>query len=172
MIWAEARGGVIGAGGTMPWHVPEDLEHFKSVTMGAPVVMGRKTWESLPERFRPLPGRTNVVVTRNQAASAGIAESGAVAASSLDEALQLAQEHTAGAGRIWIMGGGAVYSEAVQEDLAQLAEVTRLDAEVPGDTHAPVLDTDHWELISSNPQQGWHVSSSGIGYRFETYRRI
>ena len=64
LIWAEARGGVIGAGGGMPWHVPEDLAHFKALTGAAPVVMGRKTWESLPPRFRPLPGRRNIVVTR------------------------------------------------------------------------------------------------------------
>ena len=66
LIWAEARGGVIGAEGGMPWHVPEDLAHFKAVTLGAPVIMGRKTWDSLPERFRPLSGRENVVITRQQ----------------------------------------------------------------------------------------------------------
>ena len=66
LIWAEAHGGVIGADGGMPWHVPEDLAHFKEVTLGAPVVMGRKTWDSLPERFRPLPGRDNIVITRQQ----------------------------------------------------------------------------------------------------------
>src|SRR5690606_39050619 len=66
LIWAEAAGGVIGAEGAMPWHVPEDLAHFKEVTMGSPVVMGRKTWDSLPERFRPLQGRENIVITRQQ----------------------------------------------------------------------------------------------------------
>ncbi len=83
LIWAEADGGVIGAAGGMPWHVPEDLAHFKDVTAGAPVVMGRKTWESLPERFRPLPGRRNIVVTRNGDWSAA----GAERAGSLEGAL-------------------------------------------------------------------------------------
>ena len=66
LIWAEAHGGVIGAEGGMPWNVPEDLAHFKEITLGAPVIMGRKTWDSLPERFRPLPGRENIVITRQQ----------------------------------------------------------------------------------------------------------
>jgi dihydrofolate reductase len=64
LIWAQARGGVIGKDGTMPWHLPEDLAHFKRTTLSHPVIMGRKTWESLPPRFRPLPGRANLVVTR------------------------------------------------------------------------------------------------------------
>jgi len=64
LIWAQARGGVIGRGGVMPWHLPEDLAHFKRVTLNHPVIMGRKTWDSIPPRFRPLPGRRNIVVTR------------------------------------------------------------------------------------------------------------
>lgn len=86
LVWAEARGGAIGRGGTMPWHLPEDLAHFKAVTLGAPVVMGRRTWESLPERFRPLPGRENVVVTRDPS----FAAEGARVAASLEAALALA----------------------------------------------------------------------------------
>jgi len=64
LIYARARNGVIGAGGTLPWHLPADLAHFKAITQGCPVIMGRKTWDSLPPRFRPLPGRRNIVVTR------------------------------------------------------------------------------------------------------------
>ncbi len=171
MIWAEAAGGVIGASGTMPWHVPEDQAHFKAVTSGSPVIMGRKTWESLPERFRPLPGRTNIVITRDAATQGELESSGAVPASSLEVAVELAQERAEGADRVWIMGGGAVYAEAVQKGLAQLAEVTRFDLEVSGDTHAPVLDSERWELVTADPQQDWHRSESGVGYRFETYRR-
>src|SRR5690606_3303315 len=84
LIWAEAHGGVIGAGGGMPWHVPEDLAHFKETTLGTAVVMGRKTWDSLPERFRPLPGRENIVITRQQHWS----EEGAVRASNVREAVR------------------------------------------------------------------------------------
>ena len=85
LIWAQARGGVIGAGGTMPWHLPEDLAHFRAATMGAPVIMGRRTWESFPDRFRPLPGRRNIVVTRDPE----WVDAGAEAVGSLDEALAL-----------------------------------------------------------------------------------
>ena len=79
-------GGVIGRDGGMPWHVPEDLAHFKDVTLGAPVIMGRKTWESLPPRFRPLPGRANIVVTHRH----DWAADGAERAASVDDALALA----------------------------------------------------------------------------------
>src|SRR5690349_14769702 len=86
LIWAEAAGGVIGARGGMPWHVPEDLARFKTITMGSPVVMGRRTWESFPDRFRPLPGRRNIVVTRDDQ---WVAE-GAERAASLGDALAAA----------------------------------------------------------------------------------
>ncbi len=86
LIWAESQGGVIGRAGGMPWHVPEDLAHFKDVTLGAPVIMGRKTWESLPPRFRPLPGRANIVVTHRD----DWAADGAERAASVDDALALA----------------------------------------------------------------------------------
>jgi dihydrofolate reductase len=85
LVWAQAHAGVIGRNGGMPWHVPEDLAHFKAVTLGAAVVMGRRTWESFPERFRPLPGRRNIVLTRDASWSAD----GAERATSLDDALAL-----------------------------------------------------------------------------------
>ena len=87
LIWAQARGGVIGKDGGMPWHVPEDLAHFREVTTGAPVIMGRRTWESFPSRFRPLPGRRNIVVTHSDS----WANEGAERAPSLDAALELAR---------------------------------------------------------------------------------
>lgn len=172
MIWAEDRNGVIGAGGTMPWHVPEDMAHFRAKTRDCPVIMGRKTWESLPERFRPLPKRTNLVITRDPARSGALADEGAVAAFSLEEALELAHTHAAGAELLWIMGGGAIYAEAVHKGLADLAEVTRLDLAIEGDTYAPALDPAHWTLAAAEPESGWQASTSGIGYRFETYRRV
>ncbi|UOQ58851.1 dihydrofolate reductase [Leucobacter allii] len=98
MVWAEARGaggrGAIGRGGTMPWRLPEDLAHFKRVTLGAPVIMGRRTWESLPERFRPLPGRTNLVVTR----AAELDAPGAVVVRSLEDAVARAAEAAGSSG--------------------------------------------------------------------------
>src|SRR5699024_3386675 len=116
MIWAQARGGVIGSGGTMPWHLPEDLRHFSRTTTGSPVVMGRRTWASFPPKYRPLPGRTNIVITRDDSFTAP----GAVRTRSLDAALGAAQRalrdaagpEDAGTPRIWGLGGGPVCREA------------------------------------------------------------
>jgi dihydrofolate reductase len=129
MIWAQAANGVIGRDGQLPWHLPEDLAHFKQVTLGAPVVMGRRTWDSLPPRFRPLPGRRNIVVTRQPRWQA----EGAERVGSLDEALALcAAEPVA-----WVIGGAQLY--ALAAPLAQVAEVTHIEREVQGDAYAPVL---------------------------------
>jgi len=159
LVWAEARGGVIGKDGGMPWHVPEDLAHFRATTMGAPVVMGRRTWESFPPNFRPLPGRRNVVVTRN----AGWSDEGAERASSLGEALALiADEQMA-----WVIGGAGLFAEAIGR--ADVLEVTELDLEVDGDTFAP--SHDGWSVARIEPDDGWSVSRGGIPYRFLTLIR-
>lgn len=158
LVWAEARGGVIGADGGMPWHVPEDLAHFKAVTMGAPVVMGRRTWESFPPRFRPLPGRRNIVVTRQE----DWTDAGAERASSLEAALALAGAD--GPERAWVIGGGGLFREAIGG--ADVLEVTELDLGVDGDTYAP--DRSDWRTARVDPVEGWHTSSSGIRYRFLT----
>lgn len=157
LIWAEAEGGVIGAAGVMPWHVPEDLAHFKAVTADRPVVMGRKTWDSLPERFRPLPGRRNVVITRQP----GWAADGAERAGSLDEALEELD------GRVWVIGGGEIFRDAIMD--ADLLEVTRLDLAVDGDAFAP--DWADWTVAAADPGEGWHTSRTGIRYRFLTCTR-
>lgn len=91
MIWAQTNQGVIGADGGMPWHLPEDMAHFKRVTLGHPVVMGRRTWESFPDKFRPLPERTNIVVTRQPGWASTPEASGAVVLDSLEEAIVEAQ---------------------------------------------------------------------------------
>jgi len=166
LVWAEAKGGVIGASGGMPWHVPEDLAHFKEVTSGAPVIMGRRTWESLPERFRPLPGRRNIVVTRNSEWSADGAEREA----SLDAALHTATDASSPAGapeRVWVIGGGELFRESI--GIADRLEVTELDLEVDGDTFAP--DRSGWSATAVEPVEGWRTSSSGIRYRFLTLGR-
>lgn len=158
LVWAEAHGGVIGADGGMPWHVPEDLAHFRAVTGSSDVIMGRRTWESLPPRFRPLPGRRNIVVTRSDTWGT----EGAEKAASLDEALALA-----GSDEVWVIGGGRLYADAI--DRADVVEVTRLDVSVDGDTFAPSIDG--WHRDAADPEDGWHLSRGGIRYRFETYRR-
>ncbi len=159
LIWAQAHDRVIGADGTIPWRIPEDLARFRALTGSSRVVMGRRTWDSLPIRFRPLPGRDNVVLTR----SASWNDSGAIVARSLDEALADA------AGDVWVMGGGDIYALAM--DRADVLEVTEVDLEVPGDVRAPVIGPE-WVLVGSDPVEGWHTSAeSGTRYRFLTYRR-
>ena len=156
LVYARARNGVIGKGGVMPWHLPEDLAHFRQVTMGAPVVMGRKTWESLPPRFRPLPGRRNIVVTRN----AGWSAPGAEHADSLDRALALvaAEPH------VWVIGGGEIFAQALPH--ADMVELTEIDRDFEGDTQAPALGPEWAETRRER-----HHSAAGFDYSFVTYRR-
>ena len=158
LIYACARNGVIGKQGQMPWHIPEDLAHFKRTTLGAPVIMGRKTWDSLPERFRPLPGRLNVVVTRQ----VGWQAEGAHMAHSLEQAIQACS----GTPEVWIMGGAQIYAQALP--LAQRVVVTEIDAEFEGDAYAPTLDPSQWQAITRSTA----TSSSGYTIHFVDYRRI
>lgn len=163
MIWAQGRNGSIGRNGVMPWHLPEDLAHFKDTTVGAPVIMGRKTWESLPEKFRPLPGRQNIVVTRND----DFVASGAVTAESLEEAFAKAdppsKESTVDA---WVIGGGELYKLAMP--LATKLVVTMVDLEVAdADTFAPEID-DSWSISFRGSDE---LSRSGVTLRFEEYER-
>ncbi|PYD01340.1 dihydrofolate reductase [Microbacterium esteraromaticum] len=153
LIWAQANNGVIGASGTMPWHVPEDLAHFKEITLTAPVVMGRKTWDSLPERFRPLPGRENIVITRRQDWQA----EGARRAADLRGAVR-------GLDRVWIIGGAEIFAQVIGE--ADRLEVTELDFEVAGDAYAP--SREGWRLVDEGE---WQTSRTGIRYRFLGYER-
>ena len=137
LIYARAANGVIGKGGKLPWHIPEDLAHFKRVTLGAPVIMGRRTWDSLPPKFRPLPGRRNIVVTRQ----ADWHVDGAERAATLEQALaSCAQEPKA-----WIIGGAELYRQT--EPLAQVVEVTEIEQDFEGDAYAPTLG-DGWREAS------------------------
>ncbi len=158
LIWAQAANGVIGRDGALPWHLPEDLAHFRAVTLGSTAVMGRRTWESVPQRFRPLPGRRNVVLTRRT----GWAADGAEVAASLDDALALA------VGDVWVIGGASVYAAAIER--ADVLEVTEVAGAVDGDTLAPVV-APPWAVVAADPPQGWRTSTSGAGYRFITHRR-
>ena len=154
LIYARAANGVIGKNNAMPWHLPEDLAHFKRLTQGWPVIMGRKTWDSLPPRFRPLPGRTNIVITRQ----ADWHAPGAVHASCLDEAITLGDSSE----QVWVIGGAQVY--ALAEPLAHRIEVTEIADNFEGDAFAPVLGA-HW-LETSREN---HVSSSGLKFSFISY---
>ena len=151
LIWAQARGGVIGADGGIPWHIPEDMKFFRETTSGSAVLMGRRTWDSLPPRFRPLPGRTNIVVTRDRDWSADGA---------------LVQHDLALPDRdVWIIGGGEIYAAAMSS--ADVLAVTEVDADVEGDTTAPSIP----ETFALAEDSGWRESSSGLRYRHLAYRR-
>ena len=158
LIWAQARDRVIGASGGLPWHLPEDLALFRSLTTGCTVVMGRRTWESLPERFRPLPGRTNVVLTSDPRWSAD----GARRVGSVGEVLD-------DGGPLWVIGGGAVYAAFLPH--ADRLVVTDVDVAVDGDTSAPAIGAE-WRLAGRTPDQGWDLSSSsGLRYAVSEYVR-
>ncbi|MCU1419613.1 dihydrofolate reductase [Mycetocola sp.] len=165
LVWAEAANGTIGDHGVLPWHLPEDLAHFKAVTLGSPVVMGRKTWESLPERFRPLPGRRNIVATRQPDWQAP----GAEVRNSLAAALQLAAEDVGPDEFVWVIGGAEVFSAVI--DVAHRLEVTTIRADIEGDAVAPAI-TERWRLVASDPEKGWRVSATGIEYRFLRYESV
>jgi len=157
-VWAQSRDGVIGLDGALPWHLPEDLAHFRALTAGQVVLMGRTTWESLPERFRPLPGRENIVLSRSIGALPG-------ATVVPDAAAALA----AVAGRpAWVIGGRQVY--ALLLDHADRLEITDVDVVVGRGTRAPDVGAP-WVDVASDPVEGWHTSSSGVRYRFRTLRR-
>ncbi|HEX7864009.1 MAG TPA: dihydrofolate reductase [Variovorax sp.] len=161
LIFARAANGVIGVNNTIPWHIPEDMAHFKQQTAGAPVIMGRKTWDSLPPRFRPLPGRRNIVVSRQ----ADWQAEGALRASSLQEALSLCESPEVGT--VWVIGGAQIYAEA--EPLAQRAVVTEVARDYEGDAYAPELDPASWLETQREP----HVSAKdGLGFSFVTYERV
>ncbi|MGW0172925.1 dihydrofolate reductase [Rhodococcus sp. NPDC003322] len=157
VIWAQAHRGVIGRDNTIPWRIPEDMAHFVDVTTGHPVVMGRRTWDSLPPRFRPLTDRRNIVVTRDRNWSAD----GVEVAHSVDDALALA-----GDTETWVIGGGEIYAAAL--DRADRIEVTEVDLDVDGDAYAPALGGE-WVAESTGD---WQTSSrDGVRFRFVTYAR-
>ncbi|MCB0941713.1 MAG: dihydrofolate reductase [Mycobacterium sp.] len=157
LIWAQSPSGVIGRHGGIPWHLPEDLARFKELTMGRTVVMGRRTWESLPAKVRPLPGRRNVVLTRQ----ADYMADGATVVGDLETALAGGDEY------FWVIGGSEIYHLALP--VATRCEVTEVEIDFrldDDDALAPMLD-ESW-VGTSEP---WQDSSSGLRYRFHTFVR-
>ncbi|SPM37454.1 Dihydrofolate reductase [Mycobacterium rhizamassiliense] len=155
LVWAQSTSGVIGRGGDIPWRVPEDLAHFKKVTLGHTAVMGRRTWDSLPAPVRPLPGRRNVVLSRQP----DFVAPGAEVVRDLEAALTDPVT--------WVIGGAEIYVLALPH--ANRCEVTEVDIDLPRDDEdalAPVLD-ETWLGETGD----WLVSRSGLRYRFHSYRR-
>ena len=155
LIFARAANGIIGNNNALPWHLPEDMAHFKRLTLGCPVIMGRKTWDSLPAKFRPLPGRLNVVLTRDQDWSAP----GALCAHSLAEACSLCPPNS----DAWVIGGAEIYAQALP--LASSAVVTEIDASFDGDAFAPQFGPEWTE--TAREQQ---LATNGLCFSFVTYR--
>lgn len=165
LIWAQTlarpgRPSLIGRGGTLPWHLPEDLAHFRAITAGHPVIMGRATWDSLPVRFRPLPGRRNLVITRQPQWTAV----GAQVVHDRPQALHLVE-----GARAWVIGGAQIYRLFL--DVADRAEVTEVDLDPGppeiGDALAPDLDGS-WHRRDGGD---WVTAQNGLRYRFVSYAR-
>ena len=156
LIYARSRNNVIGKNGDLPWHLPEDLAHFKRTTLGQAVVMGRITWESIPEKFRPLPGRRNVVVSRQT----DYAAAGANVVTSLSDALALFPADEV----VWLIGGAQLYAQALP--LASQLVVTEIDADFEGDAFEPLLGPEWHET-----QRSQHTSVQGLAYSLVTLER-
>jgi dihydrofolate reductase len=155
LIAAVARNGVIGAGNALPWRLPEDLRRFKALTLGHPVIMGRKTYESIG---RPLPGRRNIVVTRN----AGFSADGCETAASIEAAIDACAGTT---DEIFIIGGAQIYAAALPR--AERLHLTEVRADFAGDAHFPAFDRGHW-------RETWrerHRTEAGLEFDFATYER-
>jgi dihydrofolate reductase len=161
LIAAVARNGVIGRDGGLPWHLGADMQHFRELTRECPVIMGRRTWDSLPPRYRPLPGRFNIVVSRRP----GFAADGAQAAPSLAAALRLAQMRVGPSRRVFVIGGAQLYREAMPQ--ADTLELTEVQSDVAGDARFPFWDRaefDETARVSQPPEDG-------LAFDFVTYRK-
>lgn len=158
IIAAVARGGAIGRHGDLLFHISDDLKRFKALTMGSPIIMGRKTFESFPKG--PLPGRRNIVITRNSDYS----RDGIETAASLDEAIAMCAESE----KAFVIGGGEVYRQAI--DRADTIELTEIDAEVAdADTFFPAIDETAWHRVTES--ETMTDPRSGALYRFVTLKR-
>jgi dihydrofolate reductase len=157
LIVAAAENGVIGQGNALPWRLPEDLKRFKSLTMGKPVIMGRKTWDSIG---RPLPGRRNVVISRQPA----LKLDGADVANSLQAALVRVTTDP----EVFVIGGAEIYRQVLP--LAQRVHLTEVHAHIDGDAHFPLLDPAHWREVAREA----HAADErhAYAYSFVTYERI
>lgn len=162
IVVAAAQNGVIGLDNAMPWRLSTDLKRFKALTLGRPVIMGRKTWDSIG---RPLPGRKNIVITRDMSFS----PEGADVAHSLDEAIRLASEDSRGSGvhEICVIGGGEIYAQALST--ADTLHITRVLADITGDTRFPDIDPDQWKLVSSEDFPAGERDSHPT--RYQIYQR-
>lgn len=162
LIVACARHGVIGHRGVMPWHIPQELQHFKRLTMGCPVIMGRKTWDSILQSLgKPLPGRQSIVVTRNTDWQA----QGAVAVHSVPQAIAACSA----APLAWVIGGAQLYAQALP--FVDECHVTRLEASFEGDAWFPELSPEHWQLADVSQKMVSTTDDTDIVYAYHRYQK-
>jgi dihydrofolate reductase len=158
LVYAQSRNGVIGRNGGLPWHISSDLKRFKATTMGKPLIMGRKTWDSLPQK--PLPGRHNIIITRQK----GFAAEGATVVASADAALAVA----GAVPEVCVIGGGEIFDLFM--DRATRIYLTEIDADVDGDTTAPRLDDRDWRVASSEAVPAGPLDSAS--FTLEVLERV
>lgn len=156
-VLARADNGVIGADNAIPWRIPEDMKRFRAITMGKPIVMGRKTWDSFPKK--PLPGRTNIVITRDRAWQAD----GAVAVHSLEEALKRAESEKPD--EIAVIGGAEIWKLALP--FANRIHLTEVHMDAKGDVSVPAFDAEHWRETARED----HATADGLRYSYVTLDR-
>ena len=157
LIAAVAKNRALGKDGQLLWHLPEDMRYFRETTRGKPVIMGRKTWESLPDAFRPLPGRRNIVISRNPAYDAP----GATLAGSLEEAVRLTQDDA----EVFVIGGAEIYLQALP--LAQRLYLTEVTRDFAADAFFPEFSKDTWKEVSRSEVK----NGAGLDFTFAVYQR-
>ena len=169
LLAAVSRNGVIGHNGQLPWHLPADLKRFKRLTLGHPVVMGRKTYDSILKSLgKPLPGRTNIVVSRSarsvhQLPPRPAPDQASVVVASIDSALEAAAQ-SPGGDRVYVIGGGEIYTLAMPR--ATHLDITEIASDFEGDARFPVIDWNEWEECEREPGR-----EEGLEFAFVTYRR-
>jgi len=164
LIAALAENRVIGIDNSMPWHLPGDFKYFKATTLGKPIIMGRKTWDSLG---RPLPGRLNIVVSRQP----GLALAGAEVFASLEAALVRAEQwaREQGVDELMLIGGAQLYGQALEKGLVSRMYLTRVELSPEGDAWFPAFDEAQWRRVSSEPQA---PEGAGPAYHFDVWDKV
>jgi len=166
IIVAVSKNGVIGKDGKLPWHIPTDMRNFKNLTQGHTVVMGRNTWESLPTNFRPLPNRTNLVLTSqlflNFEGRASTEPATVRICNSLDEVKALSPPDE----EVFIMGGAKVYQEAIEKNIAHTLYLTEVQVECSGDVRFPIIDNQGWRVVHKSEV----IQNEGDEYPMIFYR--
>lgn len=174
MVWAQTPGGAVAANGALPWFVPEDFQHFRATVAGEPIIVGRTTWESMPQAWRANRTARSVVISRNENWTDDVEGRGSglvQRAGSFEQALALAGDSSGSTGEVWIMGGGQIYALGLA--YADLLVVSEIDVPEPAGliTPAPVIPMTEWSERTPADVAGWRTSTTGIRWRIRHYHR-